>query len=189
MALPRGTHRESPRSRYQYSPRCSRDLPAVPHSCPSATLFGCGGEMIVRPQHLNAYEFVAVIAVRLGDFTSRARGLAATWWTRLDSRAETAVDCRGAEQQRSTTFEGLQHVLRLAALCPSGAAGDEIRRGACELIEAESHSRQLTCRARILKSLARALSRASRGRARTDDPSPLLLKQLVEAVRSGARSD
>jgi hypothetical protein len=129
------------------------------------------------------------LAGRLGDFTSRARSFAAAWRMWLDSlRAQHGVDGRDLEQQRSTTFEGLQQVLRLAALCPAGAAGDEIRRGACELIEAESHSRQLTCRARMLKSLARPLSRSSRGCARTDDPSPLLLKQLVDAVRSGARS-
>jgi hypothetical protein len=39
----------------------------------------------------------------------------------------------------------------------------------------------------MLKSLARLEWRQSRGRSRTDDPSPLILKQLTDALRRELR--
>ena len=82
-----------------------------------------------------------------------------------------------------TLFESLQHILRLAEECPSGAFGDAIRRGACELIEADSWRSRSLCRRRMLKSVVDLQRRQLRDASRTDDPTPLTLKQLGEELR------
>jgi hypothetical protein len=84
---------------------------------------------------------------------------------------------------RWTLFESLQHILRLAEECPSGPFGDAIRRGACELIEADSWRRRSMWRRRMLKSVAHLQRRQLHGESRTDDPTPLTLQQLGEALR------
>jgi len=88
-----------------------------------------------------------------------------------------------AARLETTLFESLQHLLRLAEACPAGPSGDEIRRAACELIEAESSQRRSACRRRMLKVVDRLEWSRSRGRHRGDDPAPLLLKQLTDALR------
>lgn len=88
-----------------------------------------------------------------------------------------------ANRSHWTLFENLQHVLRLAEECPAGPAGDAIRRAACELIEADSWRRRSLCQRRMLKSVARFQRRQIQGVSRTDDPTPLMLKQLAEALR------
>ena len=85
-----------------------------------------------------------------------------------------------------TLFESLQHLLRLAEECPSGLFGDAIRRGACELIEADSRRTRSVCRRRMLKSVAHVEQRHSHGVSRTDDPTPLMLKRLGDALRRDA---
>src|SRR5918999_1358943 len=62
-------------------------------------------------------------------------------------------------------FEALQHILRLAAQCPSGPAGDDIRRATCELVEATTVAARKTSRGRILKAIAAAERRRARGRS------------------------
>ena len=102
------------------------------------------------------------------------------------ANVEVAPDHWGgthARQPRPTVFESLQHILRLAEACPPGRPGDEIRRATCELIEADSRRERAACRRRILKSLARVAWRQSRGRSRSDDPSPLMLNELADALR------
>ncbi len=86
-------------------------------------------------------------------------------------------------QSRWTLFESLQHLLRLAEACPSGPSGDQIRRAACELIEAESAQRRSACRLRLLKVVDDLEGRRLRGRHRGDDPPPVILKQLTDALR------
>jgi len=77
-------------------------------------------------------------------------------------------------------FDRLQDVLRLAEACPAGPSGDVIRRAACELVEAESSSARAACRHRLLRCVVDVQGRS---RPRTDDPSPLLLRQLAHALR------
>jgi hypothetical protein len=80
-------------------------------------------------------------------------------------------------------FDRLQHVLRLAGQCPPGGEGDDIRRGACELIEASSTAAGHVGRRRMLKAIARVDRRHSRGEGRRDDPSPATLQGLTDALR------
>jgi hypothetical protein len=99
---------------------------------------------------------------------------------------ETPADHWGgtrAHHPPSRLFENLQHVLRLAEEFPSGPSGDEIRRAACELVEADSAGQRRTRRRRMLMALARLESRLSNGRRRNDDPSPLMLTRLTDALR------
>jgi len=103
---------------------------------------------------------------------------------------ETPTDHWGATRARSprsTLFESLQHVLRLAEECPSGPSGDEIRRAACELIEAHSSDQRRLVQRRMLKAVLRLESRRSPDRRRTNEPSPLLLKRLTDALRQELR--
>jgi hypothetical protein len=83
-------------------------------------------------------------------------------------------------------FDDLQNILRLAAQCPSGRAGDDIRRAACELVEATSVTAHGTSRSRILKVIAGVEQRRARGRSRDDDPHPSTLAALVEALHAFA---
>lgn len=85
-------------------------------------------------------------------------------------------------------FELFQHVLRLATQCPPGAAGDQIRRAACELIEAEPGAAQDTGRRRMLKAVTVVESRRARGRSRADDPSPAIVRDLIDALDGELRS-
>ena len=105
-------------------------------------------------------------------------------WRR--ARAEAPPDHWGgthATWSQSTLFDSLQRVLRLAEECPSGPFGDAIRRGACELIEADSWRSRSVCRRRMLKSVADLQRRQLHGLSRTDDPTPLVLQRLGEALR------
>lgn len=88
----------------------------------------------------------------------------------------------GAHRPSSTLLDRLQQVLRLAEACPPGPSGDAIRRAACELVEADSLKQRTACRRRMLKCVVR-LQERSRGRSRTDDPTPLTLNQLAAALR------
>ena len=101
------------------------------------------------------------------------------------ARVEAPPDHWGgtrAQGSHWTLFENLQHVLRLAEECPSGPAGDAIRRAACELIEADSGQRSV-CQRRMLKSVAHLQWRQLRGLSRTDDPTPQMLTQLADVLR------
>jgi hypothetical protein len=82
-----------------------------------------------------------------------------------------------------TLFESLQHILRLAEECPSGSFGDAIRRGACELIEADSSRTRSLCRRRMLKSVVHLQRRQLHGISGTEDPTPLMLTRLGDALR------
>lgn len=145
----------------------------------------------------------AALAGRLTYLTHRASGHAVTWNALSRDSWACAGDivcqdcgqvlwCRAHDPWRAarlemvpdhSLFESLQHLLQLAEACPSGPSGDEIRRAACELIEAESAQRRLVHKRRMLKVLARLEWRQSRGRHRIDDPTPLMLKQLTDALR------
>lgn len=100
-------------------------------------------------------------------------------------RGDAARAAAGSSGQRPapSLFDSLQHVLRLAGQCPPGADGDHIRRGACELIEANSTAARRLGRRRMLKAIARVERRHSRGRSRHDDPSPATLQGLSDALR------
>jgi len=71
----------------------------------------------------------------------------------------------------------------LAEECPSGPFGDAFRRGACELIEADSWQSRSMCRRRMLKSVAHVERRQVLGVSRADEPTPLMLKRLAEALQ------
>jgi hypothetical protein len=86
-----------------------------------------------------------------------------------------------ANHPYGTLFENLQHILRLAEECPSGPAGDSIRRAACELIEADSWQR-FVCQRRMLKSVTHLQWRHVRGLSGTDDPPVQILKQLADLL-------
>jgi hypothetical protein len=81
-------------------------------------------------------------------------------------------------------LDTLDEVLRLADASPPGVPGDELRRAACELIEAESHARRVACVSRMLAITARAERRHRRGRARSSDPSVTTLSALTAALTS-----
>jgi len=83
-------------------------------------------------------------------------------------------------------FEQLQQVLRLATHWPAGPEGDDIRRAACELIEAESDAARHTGKRRMLKAIAGAEWRRARGRTRLDDPPSSTLKRLADALDAPA---
>ncbi|MBI4887931.1 MAG: hypothetical protein HY824_12625 [Acidobacteria bacterium] len=84
-------------------------------------------------------------------------------------------------------FDALQHVLRLAGQCPPGPSGDDIRRAACELVEANSAGARHTGSRRMLKAIAQVEWRRSRGRSRPDDPSFSTVTRLADAVRRDLR--
>ena len=113
----------------------------------------------------------------------------------LERAWDRAASCFSRSHIASTTesglydFEGLQDVLRIAEQCPVGLAGDDIRRAACEFIEADSVAARHTGRRRMLKAIARVEWRRARGRGRADDPGPLVLKRLAEALRRDGRAN
>jgi len=79
-------------------------------------------------------------------------------------------------------LDGLQRVLQLATQCAPGPAGDDIRRAACELIEADSEAARATRRHRILTAIANVESRRPNGRSPEDDPAPATLTRLAAAI-------
>jgi hypothetical protein len=85
-----------------------------------------------------------------------------------------------AQKPPGTLFDSLQQVLRLAEACPSGPSGNAIRRAACELIEADSSTTRTACRRRMLRCV---IHLEGHPELRMDDPSPLLLRQLADALR------
>jgi hypothetical protein len=82
-----------------------------------------------------------------------------------------------------SAFDHLQHVLRLAEECPRGPAGDDIRRGACELVEADSWDTRRAGRRRMRNAIAGVERRRSVGMSRTDDPGAMLVGRLSRALR------
>lgn len=112
-------------------------------------------------------------------------------WRRVPLPEGTApIDHRGRArppQPSTSLFEGLQQVLRLAAQCPPGPIGDDIRRAACELVEAESRTAQHAGRRRMLKAIARIEWRHACGRSRDGDPSQGTARQLAAALRRDLR--
>jgi hypothetical protein len=87
------------------------------------------------------------------------------------------------DETHSELFESLHHILQLAEECPSGPIGDTIRRGACELIEADSWRSRSLCRHRMLESVARLQRRQLHGESRAGDPTLSMLKRLGDALR------
>ena len=82
----------------------------------------------------------------------------------------------------TSLFEGLQQVLRLAEQCPPGRTGDDIRRAACELIEANSAETRVSSRRRLVNAIAGIEWRRARGRTRPDDPSELTVRRLTDVL-------
>lgn len=98
-------------------------------------------------------------------------------------RASTAVptqDPSDAGDGPASLFDNLQQVLRLAEACPPGSSGNAIRRAACELVEAGSAGDRTATRRRMLRCVVRVQQHAP---PRADDPSPVLLRQLADALR------
>lgn len=95
----------------------------------------------------------------------------------------------GPPQPPTSLFEGLQQVLRLAAQCPPGPVGDDIRRAACELVEANSRAARHAGRRRMLKTIARLEWRHACGRSREDDPSHSTARELAAALRRELRAE
>ena len=83
----------------------------------------------------------------------------------------------------TSLFDHLQHVLRLATECPRGPAGDDIRRGVCEVVEAESIRARRAGRRRMRNAIAAVEWRLWFGRSRADDPGPVLLGRLSHALQ------
>ena len=155
--------------------------------------------------------WLEALAARLAYFTHRVSGHSVTWnrppvdgacagdvvchdcgqvlWCRAHDpwrarRVEAPPDHWGGTRTNHsyrTLFENLQHVLRLAEECPSGPAGDSIRRAACELIEAEAWQRSV-CQRRMLKSVTHLQSRHVRGLSGIDDPPVQILEQLADVL-------
>jgi hypothetical protein len=157
--------------------------------------------------------WLAALAGRLAFLAHRARGHVATWktWSQDPSGCPGDIVCHdcgqvlwcrahdpwriatdeaapdhwggtGAHHPSGTLLDRLEHVLRLAEACPCGPSGDTLRRAACELIEADSSTRRTACRRRMLKFVVRLQERSRRG-SHNDDPSPLMLKQLMAVLR------
>lgn len=122
--------------------------------------------------------WLAALAGRLSALVHTACGHAVIWKTSPPEVARYPGD---------TLLEDMEHVLRVAVECPSGQPGDDIRRSACELIEASSVRQRNLTRRRMLKTIAQVTGRHSRGRSRDDDPSPLTLRRLTEALRREPR--
>jgi hypothetical protein len=100
------------------------------------------------------------------------------------SHADVSPDHWGQTREAPVSrLDRFQQLLRLSAQCPPGPAGDEIRRGTCELIEAEPGTMRDTGRRRMLKAIARVESRYARRRSRADDPAPDTVRQLLAAMR------
>ena len=116
------------------------------------------------------YGWVSTVVTRLSALVRPQRGTAAT----------RGVD---ASAEEGSLFEGLQDVLRIAVDCPPGKSGDDIRRTACELVEADSARDRSSKRRRLLSVIARVEERRSRGRSYRDDPSASLLRRLSEVLR------
>ena len=120
-------------------------------------------------------------------FTAQTYGWVSTVVTRLSAlvRAprDTAATRELEQAEEGSLFEGLQNVLRIAVDCPPGKSGDDIKRSACELIEADSVRDRSSKRRRLLNVIARVEERRSRGRSHRDDPSAALLRRLSEALR------
>jgi hypothetical protein len=89
----------------------------------------------------------------------------------------------------ASLFEGLQQLLRLATQCPAGPVGDEIRRAACELVEANSHAAQRAGRRRMQRAIAGVELRHESGRGREDDPSRSAAQQLTAALHRELRPE
>jgi hypothetical protein len=71
----------------------------------------------------------------------------------------------------------LNQVLRLADRCPRHAAGDRVRRMACELIEARTTRERHSLRRRILATLARL------DRSRVTPEERATVQQLIDIMR------
>ena len=115
------------------------------------------------------YGWVGTVVTRLSALVRPQRGPAAP--RELDAAEEGIL------------FEGLQDVLRIAVDCPPGKSGDDIRRTACELVEADSARDRSSKRRRLLSVIARVEDRRSRGRSHRDDPSAALLRRLSDVLR------
>ena len=111
--------------------------------------------------------------MRLATLTERCSYLVDRWRGRLGVWTDSPL----------SPLDRLQHLLRLAGQCPSGPAGDDIRRAACELIETDSDAVRHSSRHRILTAVAGAESRRTQGRSREDDPAASTLKALNDALR------
>ena len=116
------------------------------------------------------YGWVSTVVTRLSALVRAPRGTAGT--RERDGGAE-----------EGSLFEGLQDVLRIAVDCPPGKSGDDIKRSACELIEADSVRDRSSKRRRLLSVIARVEERRSRGRSHRDDPSAALLRRLSDVLR------
>ena len=121
--------------------------------------------------------WLATLATRLTALPRRVAGQIS-----LREPCPPIAQAPGDPHATTVLFERLQHVLRLAAECPAGTSGDEIRRAACEMIEAPSSHQRQTYRTRLLDAVRRAEARCARNSAATDHPSPLLLRKLADAL-------
>ena len=117
------------------------------------------------------YGWVSAMVTRLSALVRPLRGAAPP-----DAEAEASA------ADESALFEGLQDVLRVAVDCPPGESGDDIRRTACEFVEADSGRDRSSKRRRLLDAIARVEARRLRGRSHRDDPSAALLRRLSDAL-------
>ena len=85
--------------------------------------------------------------------------------------------------RRGSLFEALDRVLGLAERLPSGASAAQIRRSACELIEASSTAER-HARFRQLVNVIDALRPGKGARhAHAEDAPPAVIEQLLTALR------
>ncbi len=113
--------------------------------------------------------WVSTVVTRVSAFVRAPRG--------------TTVTRERDQPEDGSLFEGLQDVLRIAVDCPPAKSGDDIKRSACELIEADSARDRSSKRRRLLNVIARVEQRRSRGRSHRDDPSAALLRRLSDVLR------
>ncbi len=83
----------------------------------------------------------------------------------------------------SGTFESLDRVMQLADQCPRGAAGDAVRRAACELVEADTTRQRRAGRRRMLKALAQLDRWQAHQARRQNESDAATLKPLTDALR------
>lgn len=84
---------------------------------------------------------------------------------------------------RAALFEGLDHVLALADVLPSGDSRDTVRRSVCELIEANSDAERRVRLRTLLSVIDRLERRHARERTRIGDATATAIQQLLTALR------
>ena len=85
--------------------------------------------------------------------------------------------------RRTSLFEGLNQLLKVADRLPSGGSGSDVRRSVCEMIEAKSGAERRDTRRRLLRVIDAVKQRRASGRSRDGDAGATEVEQLLDALR------